>query len=163
MTAKQDNPLDYISPGDIAHMAQAAKVTLVGSARFEAQFHEWSEKLTLAGMVVYSLAVFPSTKGGEKSWYTEEQKHTLDLVHLTKIVHSDCVVVLNVEGYVGESTRREIEFATRIGRPVYYLEGPPNVERLLDRLEHIERQAAPIAPMVTGASRDAEDFRPVED
>jgi hypothetical protein len=86
------------------------KITLCGSLKFEQQFHEWNKKLTLAGHVVYSVAVFPSY-AGSKSWYTEEEKIGLDLIHLLKISNSDAIFVINVGHYIGESTTREIEWA----------------------------------------------------
>lgn len=116
------------------------KVCLCGSAKFELFFHEWDEKLTLAGHVVYSLAVYPSSKDGNKDWYSEAQKQTLDLVHLAKIEESDVVVVINPileskpEGYIGFSTAREIEWAKIRGKQVYYVSPPSghlNAEFLL--------------------------------
>ena len=98
------------------------KITLCGSARFEEQFHAWNEALTLAGHVVYSLAVFPSIKGGEKSWYTEEQKKQLDKAHKDKIWYSDAIVVLNVGGYIGDSTLSEVRFAGVQRKEIYWLE-----------------------------------------
>ena len=98
------------------------KITLCGSARFEQEFHEWNEKLTLAGHTVYGLAVYPSSKNGDKNWYGDANKQTLDLVHLSKIEESDAIVVLNVGGYVGDSTRREIEWARIRNKKVYYAE-----------------------------------------
>ena len=35
------------------------------------------------------------------------------------------MLVLNVDGYIGESTRSEIEYAEKAGRPVKYLEAVP--------------------------------------
>jgi hypothetical protein len=108
------------------------RITLCGSAKFEEEFHEWNEKLTLLGThVVYGLAVLPSWKGGQKDWYTEEQKLKLDTVHLMKILNSDAIVVLNRNNYIGESTRREIAWATSIGKPAFYIEGIPNASNLL--------------------------------
>lgn len=98
------------------------KITLCGSARFEAQFHEWNKRLTLAGHTVYSLAAYPSQNGDNKNWYTEDQKIMLDLVHLSKIEESEAIVVLNVDDYVGESTRRELNWAVVRGKEVYWLE-----------------------------------------
>lgn len=109
------------------------KITLCGSARFESAFHEWNKKLTLAGHVVYSLAVFPSQEQ-EKNWYTERQKQTLDLIHLAKIENSDWIFVLDVGGYVGESTAREIQFAKIMKRGIYLLtevENNPPLENAL--------------------------------
>ncbi len=83
-------------------------ITLCGSTKFEEQFHAWNEALTLAGHVVLSLGVFPSNKP-DREWYTPEQKEALDLVHLAKIELSDAIILLNVDGYVGSSARREIK------------------------------------------------------
>jgi hypothetical protein len=60
------------------------------------------------------------------------QKIALDVGYLNKIRRSDAIVVLNRDDYIGESTTREIEFAWTNGIPIYYLEGVPNVEELLN-------------------------------
>ena len=86
------------------------KITLCGSARFEDKFKEINRRLTLAGHVVYSLAVYPSDMNG-KDWYTPEQKIILDKVHLEKIDNSHAIYVIAPGGYVGESTKREITYA----------------------------------------------------
>lgn len=92
------------------------KLALIGSARFEQDWIKVNMALTLAGHTVYSLSVFPSqanmlemeSEGAEHEWYTSQQKTMLDLVHLAKIEESDAVVLINRDGYVGESTRREM-------------------------------------------------------
>ena len=86
---------------------------------FEFLFHYWNKELTLKGHTVYSLAVFPSQEKN-KNWYNNEQKQTLDLIHLDKILNSDAIVVLNQDGYVGESTRKEIEWAKIKNKQIYY-------------------------------------------
>lgn len=96
-------------------------LTLCGSAKFEPWFHAWNKALTLSGHVVISLGAFPSIEC-EKNWYTDEQKLTLDMVHLSKIEESDAIVVLNCFGYIGESTMREIEFARVRDKQLYFLE-----------------------------------------
>ena len=101
------------------------RLTLCGSAKFERAFHVWNEKLTLAGHTVYSLAVFPSFKNGDKNWYTEDQKIALDVAHFAKIMNSDGIVVLNGDGYFGESTKREIAFARVFGKRVYWIADAP--------------------------------------
>lgn len=98
------------------------KITLCGSARFENHFKLWNEVLSLAGHTVYSLAVYPSDKAGQKSWYTEEEKIILDKVHKDKIKASNAILVLNVFGYVGESTLSEINFAIEKQKDIYALE-----------------------------------------
>lgn len=98
------------------------RITLCGSAKFEQEFKEWNELLTLAGHVVYSLAVYPSDHGGDKDWYTPSEKTMLDLVHKRKIDNSEAILVLNVGGYIGESTQSEILHAVDHGKQVYWLE-----------------------------------------
>lgn len=93
------------------------KITLCGSARFEKEFKEMNERLSLAGHIVYSLAVYPSDKGG-KDWYTDRQKETLDRVHMAKIDASDAVYIIAPGGYIGESTQREIEYARKRAKQV---------------------------------------------
>jgi hypothetical protein len=96
-------------------------LTLCGSSRFEKQYKAMNERLTLAGHVVFSLSVYPSDKS-IREWYTEEQKNRLDLVHLAKIKASDGIVVLNVDGYIGPSTTREIEWAKMLDKKIFWLE-----------------------------------------
>jgi hypothetical protein len=104
------------------------KFTICGSARFEPLWHEWNKRLGLLGHISYSLMTFPSVEGS-KSWYTEGEKETLDLAHLAKIEESDAILVLNKDGYIGESTHREIKWAGLRHKRIYWLE-PPSIEYL---------------------------------
>ena len=97
------------------------KFTICGSARFEPEWHEWNKRLGLMGHISYSLMTFPSVEGS-KSWYTTAQKEQLDLAHLAKIEESDAVFVINKDGYIGESTTREIMWAILRGKKLYSLE-----------------------------------------
>lgn len=92
-------------------------ITLIGSLKFEPEWHEASKQLTLAGHIVISVAVFPSSQG-EKNWYTPAQKLQLDLVHLRKIAMADAVLLVHPE-YIGESTTRELLYAHQLGKPIY--------------------------------------------
>ena len=94
-------------------------VTLCGSTRFMNVFDEQNTKLTLEGKVVFSVAL--KAHEGSAS-VTVDQKELLDRVHLEKIRLSDEILVLNVGGYIGDSTRNEIEFAHKLGKIVAYLE-----------------------------------------
>jgi hypothetical protein len=98
------------------------KVTICGSLRFEEEINEVHERLGLAGHTPYCMVVLPSQKGGNKDWYTPHEKMILDLIHLAKIEESDAIAVVNVGGYIGESTAREIAWARIRGKIVYYLE-----------------------------------------
>ncbi|SFA72130.1 hypothetical protein SAMN05216312_101117 [Cohnella sp. OV330] len=105
-----------------AHPSGSFKVvTLCGSTRFKPEFERINAELTLAGNVVISVGVFVHTEGPAVS---EAQKQRLDLIHLQKIDMADEIFVVNPGGYIGESTRGEIEYATRTGVPVRYLVPP---------------------------------------
>lgn len=95
------------------------KICLVGSGRFKALYDEYNIKLTLAGHLVYSIAMVSSSTAEE--YTTPDQKETLDLVHLLKILESEAVlVVTDPVRYVGESTRRELKWAAILGRRVFW-------------------------------------------
>ena len=94
--------------------------TLCGSARFEKVWHEANKQLGLAGHISFSLMTFPSIEG-DKTWYTPEEKTTLDLMHLAKIDASDAVLMLNVGDYLGESSQRELAWAVHKGKQVFFL------------------------------------------
>lgn len=97
-------------------------ITLCGSARFEPWFHMWNEVLGLSGIPCFGLSAYPSQKVEGKDWYTEAQKIRLDETHRNKIACSTGILVLNVFGYIGESTMREIEFARANEKRTYFLE-----------------------------------------
>lgn len=97
-------------------------ITLCGSLRFEEEFRLWDERLTLQGYSVFTVSVYPSFKG-EKTWYDEVTKVKLDEAHLRKIDASSAILVINKNGYIGESTAREIRHAELHGKVAYYLYG----------------------------------------
>lgn len=75
------------------------------------------------GYAVFSVGSFMHAEGLE---FDDDTKRRLDALHLAKIAMSDLVFVVNIGGYVGESTRREVAFAESRGIPIHYLE--PEVE-----------------------------------
>lgn len=95
-------------------------VCLCGSTRFKEQYRQEEARLTLEGKIVLTCGVFGYADGIE---LTEAQKEALDALHLRKIDLAREVRVINVGGYIGQSTKREIEYATRVGKRVSYL-GP---------------------------------------
>ena len=96
-------------------------ITLCGSTRFKVQFLEVQKRLTLEGNIVISVGLFGHS-GDDEVW-TEGTKEMLDDMHKRKIDMADAIYVINVGGYIGESTRSEIEYAKRNGKEVRYLEG----------------------------------------
>lgn len=100
------------------------KITLCGSTRYMQAFGDWNIILTKAGHIVYTVA--QSAHGVKVP--TPEEKRRFDLVHLQKIDESQAILVLNVDGYIGESTQREIEWAKMKGKSIYYLNNRVNNE-----------------------------------
>ncbi len=97
-------------------------ITLCGSTRFKDQFLETQKRLTLEGNIVISVGLFGHS-GDDEVW-TPGTKEMLDNMHKRKIDMADAIYVINVDGYIGESTRSEIEYATKQGKTVMYLEKP---------------------------------------
>ena len=95
-------------------------ITLCGSTKFKEHYLEAQKRLTLDGNIVISVGLFGHS-GDDEVW-TEGTKAMLDDMHLRKIDMADEIFVINVGGYVGESTRSEIEYARQNGKAVRYLE-----------------------------------------
>ena len=93
-------------------------ITLCGSTKFKDQFMEVQKKLTLEGNIVISVGCF----GHAGDIFSDEQKLMLDDMHKRKIDMSDEIFVINVGGYIGESTKSEIEYAKKTGKKINYLE-----------------------------------------
>jgi hypothetical protein len=92
-------------------------ITLCGSMRFREELERLDAELTLAGHVVLTpTALDPATE------LNAEEGARLGRIHLQKVGLADEVLIVNVGGYVGESTRREIEHARSRGIPVSFLE-----------------------------------------
>lgn len=102
-------------------------ITLCGSTRFKDRFMEVQKHLTLEGNIVISVGLFGHS-GDNEVWENMDEgtltktKEMLDDMHKRKIDMSDEIYVINVGGYIGDSTRSEIEYARATGKPVRYLE-----------------------------------------
>ena len=102
-------------------------ITLCGSTRFKDQFMEAQKKLTLEGNIVISVGLFGHS-GDKEVWENMDEgtltrtKEMLDDIHKRKIDMSDEIFVINVGGYIGDSTRSEIAYALEHGKKVRYLE-----------------------------------------
>ena len=101
-------------------------ITLCGSTRFKAAFMEAQKRLTLEGNIVISVGLFGHS-GDDEVWDGMDEgtlsktKEMLDDMHKRKIDMADEIYVINVGGYIGDSTRSEIEYAKAAGKPVRYL------------------------------------------
>lgn len=104
-------------------------ITLCGSTRFKREFEETNKRLTLEGNIVISVGLFGHA-GDAEVWEGMDEntltqtKLMLDDMHKRKIDLADEIYVINVGGYVGESTRSEIAYAQAHNKPVHYLEPP---------------------------------------
>ncbi|NAS22452.1 hypothetical protein GT755_12245 [Herbidospora sp. NEAU-GS84] len=101
-------------------------VVLCGSTRFGEAFREANLRQTLAGRIVLSIGCDMRSDaeifGDMSAEDLAKVKDHLDDLHKRKIDLADEVLVLNVGGYIGDSTRSEIEYAEALGRPIHYLE-----------------------------------------
>ena len=95
-------------------------ITLCGSTRFKDQFVEAQKDLTLKGNIVITVGLFGHS--GDSEALNDEVKAMLDDIHKRKIDMSDEIFVINVGGYIGNSTKSEIEYAKAHGKEVKYLE-----------------------------------------
>ena len=92
-------------------------VCLCGSTRFKNEFFNVHKRLTLEGFITLPPAVF--SKSGDV--VNDDQQQNLFNLQLQKIEIADILFVVNVNGYIGDSTRKEIEFAIQHGKKVEYL------------------------------------------
>lgn len=102
-------------------------ITLCGSTRFKDAFLDAQKKLTLEGNIVISVGLFGHS-GDSEAWENMDEgtltktKEMLDDMHKRKIDMADEIFVINVGGYIGSSTKSEIEYAIATGKAVRYLE-----------------------------------------
>ena len=102
-------------------------ITLCGSTRFKDDCLEAQKHLTLEGNIVISVGLFGHS-GDNEVWENMDEgtltktKEMLDDMHKRKIDMADEIFVINVGGYIGDSTRSEIEYAEENGKAVRYLE-----------------------------------------
>ena len=94
-------------------------ITLCGSTRFKDEFIAEQKRLTLEGNIVISVGLFGHS--GDNEVWSEEIKEMLDDMHKRKIDLADEIFVINVGGYIGSSTRSEIEYAMSTDKPISYL------------------------------------------
>lgn len=111
-------------------------VCLCGSTRFYYSFQQANYDLTMQGKIVLSVGFYPHATvehgHGEGVGHDSVEKAALDELHKRKIDLSDEVLVLNIGGYVGQSTRSEILYAEKIGRPVRFIEPDLGLWRIAD-------------------------------
>ena len=109
------------------------KVVHCGSTdKAKEAFQYWRLQDTLAGMIVLTIG---ADAKDESLHISSQEKIALDILHLYKIEEADVVRILNVGGYLGDSTRHELEYAQRLGKPIVFLEPVEEDRHQLPRKE----------------------------
>ena len=102
-------------------------ITLCGSTKFKDEFLKVQKDLTLKGNIVISVGLFGHS-GDNEVWENMDEgtltktKEMLDDMHKRKIDMADEIFVISVGGYIGSSTKSEIEYAISHNKKVNYLE-----------------------------------------
>lgn len=111
---------------DQATIERPIIVCLCGSTRFSQAFHDANLRETIKGKIVLTIGCDLRSDTEVFRHLTIDEvvmiKKQLDTLHLRKIDLADEILVLNVGGYIGESTANEIRYATHLGKKIYYLE-----------------------------------------
>jgi len=101
-------------------------ICLCGSTRFTEQMLVLQWELTKQGNIVLSWCVLPDSyfKGEDKNHIGDQEgvKEIVDEVHKRKIDLADEVWILNIDGYIGESTRSELDYAQKKNKSIVFLE-----------------------------------------
>ncbi len=111
--------MNYSAKGDIK-MKEYNIVTLCGSTKFKEEFLQVQKDLTLKGNIVISVGMFGYS--GDNEVWKEDTKEMLDDMHKRKIDMASEIFVINKGGYIGSSTKSEIEYAKSSGKRIRYLE-----------------------------------------
>lgn len=92
-------------------------ITMCGSLKFQKEMMELAEKMELEGNCML-VPIYPTNP--DKDAYTEEEAEVLDKMHREKIKISDAILVVNVNNYIGSSTKSEIEYAKSLNKEIIY-------------------------------------------
>lgn len=120
-------------------MKRPTIVCLCGSTRFKDVFVAVNASETMAEKIVLSVGWFSHADGVT---LTANEKARLDELHLRKIDLADEVLILNVGGYVGESTQREIAYAYFCNKDVRWLEREAGEQYVIRERHKLGRHVA---------------------
>ena len=93
-------------------------IQICGSMKFIQEMMEISEKIELQGDIVLIPMYNPSRSN--KDAFTNEEILMLNKMHRERIKLSDAILVVNVDGYIGNGTKSEIEYAKSLNKEVIY-------------------------------------------
>lgn len=93
-------------------------ITLCGSTKYATEFKNLAEELTLDGNIVLSPCIFSHINNG---YIDDETNDMLLNIQKAKIDISDCIFIINVDNYIGDNTRKEIEYAKSLNKEIKLL------------------------------------------
>ncbi len=92
-------------------------ITICGSLKFKNDMMKIAEKLELQGNCMIT-PIYPTNP--DKDAYTEKEADMLDKMHKEKIKLADAILVVNIDNYIGNSTKKEIEYAKSLNKEIIY-------------------------------------------
>ncbi len=95
-------------------------ICICGSTQFKGEFLQAQKDITMNGNIFLTVGMFEHS--GDSETFDPKTKTMLDELHFRKIDLCDEVYVINLDGYIGESTRNEINYAESLGKPIKYME-----------------------------------------
>ena len=110
-------------------------ICLCGSTRFMDAFHKANREESLKGNIVLTVEIITYDGATDPQRANLKEKKILDELHLRKIELADEILVLNVGGYVGYSTKQEISHARALNKKIRWLEHSiPAWKQVLNRI-----------------------------
>ena len=109
-------------------------ITLCGSTKFMQEYNEVNLELSLKDWVILTVGAFTHSDEEllKSDKINEEAKKKFDKLHMEKIGISQAIVVINKNGYIGESTTNELKHALKLGKKIYWYDSSP--QNIPDRL-----------------------------
>ena len=105
-------------------------ICFCGSSKFVGEMAVLMWEFEKLGNICVGLHLMPNgygeAKGHGKNYHhlaeLEGIAEQMDALHRRKIDLADEIFIVNLNGYIGESTRNEIEYAEKLKKPIKYLE-----------------------------------------
>ena len=95
-------------------------VTICGSVRFKEDMMKIRDSLMPDVWVM-----LPENMEMDIQKIDMDVKSKMDDLHLKKIELADEVIIINIDGYIGQSTALEMHYAKSLGKPMKFLQGLP--------------------------------------
>ena len=93
-------------------------IAVCGSLKYVKEMMEITEQMELQGNCMLVPIYNPNKPN--KDAFTPKEALMLDKMHKERIKLSNAILVVNVDGYIGSSTKKEIEFAKSLNKEIIY-------------------------------------------